>query len=68
MISDTQYRDLIAPVLLGGDWICIGHNSAIKLEGDKIMHRLEEEVTAHDLSWLVDDLSLLNWILSQNND
>jgi hypothetical protein len=68
MSSDTSYRDLIAPVLLSGEWVCIGHESEIKLEGDKLLHRLDDEIIVRDPSWLVDDLSLLNWILSQKSD
>lgn len=58
---------LVAPVLQKGDWVDIGHDSAIKLdaENEMLLHRLEGKVTRHFLSWLVTDRALLNYALSK---
>ena len=56
----------IAPVLLSGEWIDIGYASAIRLEGDSIFHRVDGEVKKRKLSWLLEELPLLNWILKNN--
>ena len=58
--------DQIAPVVAAGGWVDIGYDSAIKLEGGKILHRVSGVVKPRKLSWLVDELPLLNWILKNS--
>ena len=65
--AHSQKLNQVAPVLRDGDWVTIGYDSEIKLQGCKILHRLDGRITRHPLAWLVDDKPLLNWILGKQS-
>lgn len=55
----------LPPVLHGGEWVDIGHNCAIRLDGNSLQHRVEGKVAKKPLCWLRDELPLLDWMLRQ---
>jgi hypothetical protein len=59
--------DQLPPVLRAGEWIQIGHDSAIRLSGRSLLHRCNGVTQRHGLSWLVHDKPLLNWMLHREN-
>jgi len=69
-LKDHALND-IPPVLLGGEWVDVGHDSAIRLDAisGSILHRCNGKIRKHSIDWLVAELPLLNWILhrSQKN-
>jgi hypothetical protein len=56
----------MAPVLLSGEWIDIGYDSAIRYDEGKILHRFNGQVKKRKLSWLLEEVPLLNWILQNS--
>jgi len=63
---EVSVLDEIAPILLTGQWIEVGYDSAIKLEGEIILHRYNGQIVQQKLSWLLDEVPLLNWILKNS--
>lgn len=55
----------LPPILQDGGWVDIGHNSAIRLDGEELQHRVGNKVLSRPINWLRDELPLLDWILRQ---
>ena len=58
---------LIPDCLKRGGWVMIGHDSAIRLDEGRIVHRLGGKSRIHPLSWLIDEMPLLNLALHKQN-
>ena len=66
MASKSQLPEVdLPPVLHGGGWVPIGHESAIRLSNGELQHRVGEDIASKPLGWLRDELPLLDWILRQ---
>lgn len=66
-MAAAELKNLLAPILLAGDWVDIGYDSALKLSGESLLHRYNGRSYKRSFGWLVEDRPLLNWILSKNS-
>jgi len=66
MSATCEINNSLAPVLRNGEWLDIGYETAIKMEGGKLLHRQGKRVTVRELTWLTEEMPLLNWILKNS--
>lgn len=64
-VESHSLIEQIPPILKSGGWVDVGHDSAIRLDGEHILHRLNGKTKRHNLDWLVIELPLLNYILKK---
>ena len=76
MTWETAKLHSIQPCLLGGGWIDIGYLSALRLVKSKagvgvpfggwvLQHRFEGNIKTHPITWLVEERSLLAYVLGK---